>query len=81
MVTLKKNKENKTTNSILLALFLIYFLKNTIDLFVVDLMPELADNIFWIFTSLLFIILFFINKRYIYSALLLGILVVGLVTF
>jgi hypothetical protein len=81
VVTLRKNKENKTTDSILLALLLIYFLKNTIDLFVIDLMPESADNIFWVFTSLLFIIIFFISKRYLYSAIMLGILVLGIVTF
>jgi hypothetical protein len=81
VVTLRKNKGNKTTDSILLVLILIYFLKNTIDLFVVDLMPELADNIFWVFITLICIIIFFINKRYIYFSIMLGILVVGLVTF
>jgi hypothetical protein len=82
VVTLsKKVKENNTIDSTLLILLLIYFMKNTIDLFVVDLLPELADNIFWGFISLLFIIIFFINKKYIYSAVMIGILLVGLVNF
>jgi hypothetical protein len=82
VVTLtKKDKENNTTDSILLVFVLIYFLKNTIDLFVVDLLPELADNIFWVFISLLFIIIFLLNKKYIYSAIMISILLVGLVNF
>ncbi|MGM0854720.1 MAG: hypothetical protein ACQEWI_19240 [Bacillota bacterium] len=74
-------KENKTTDSILMALVLILLLKNTIDLFFFDLLPTVADNIFWVLISLVFIITFYIKKSYIYLAIMLVILLVGLFNF
>ncbi len=71
-------KGNKTSDSILMALVIILLIKITIEQFAFDPLPTIADNIFWVIISVIFIITFYIKKSYIYLAIMLVILLVGL---
>ncbi|WP_085994158.1 hypothetical protein [Oceanobacillus senegalensis] len=75
----KQKKESKTTDSILIALVIILLLKNTIDLFFFDLFPTVADNIFWAILSVIFVIVFYIKKSYIFLTITLVILIAGFI--
>lgn len=75
----KPIKENRKIDSIFVALVVILLVKNAIDLFFFDLLPTAADNLFWFFISAVLIVTFFIKKNYIYLAIMLVLLIVGLV--
>lgn len=77
----KQKKENKTTDSVIMALVIILLIKITIDQFFFEPLPTIADNIFWVLISVIFIITFYIKKSYIYLAVMLVILLVGLFNF
>jgi len=72
---------NKITNSILMVLVIILFLKHAIDLFFFDLLPTAGDNIFWVIISILFIIVLYIKKSYLFLTAMFVILLVGLLNF
>jgi hypothetical protein len=76
-----KNNQNKKIDSILITLVIILLLKITIDQFFFDLLPTLADNIFWVLISVILVINFFKKKSYIYLVITLVILSVGLSNF
>ncbi|MGM0847246.1 MAG: hypothetical protein ACQEUT_19995 [Bacillota bacterium] len=75
----KPIKENRKTDSILMALVVILLVKNAIDLFFFDLLPTAADNLFRFLISAVLIVTFFIKKNYIYLAIMLVLLIAGLV--
>ncbi|MFC4323052.1 hypothetical protein [Litchfieldia salsa] len=76
-----KSKENNTSDSILMAVVIIFLIKNTIDLFVFDLLPPVGDNIFWVFISFILILIFYIKRSYIHLCIMLVILLVGILNF
>ncbi|UOQ84681.1 hypothetical protein [Gracilibacillus salinarum] len=78
---INRKKENKTIDSILLALVILLIVKLSIDLFFFDLLPPLADNIFWVGVSVAGVIAFYLKKSYIYLAVMLVILIAGLFNF
>ncbi|WP_113927574.1 hypothetical protein [Bacillus sp. P14.5] len=75
----KPIKENRKTDSILMALVVVLLVKNAIDLFFFDLLPTAADNLFWFLISTVLIVTFFIKKNYIYLAIMLVLLIAGFV--
>lgn len=76
-----QKRENKTIDSILMALVIILLIKITIEQFFFDPLPKVADIIFWVLISVIIIITFYIKKSYIYLAVMLVILLVGLLNF
>ncbi|MGF2617487.1 hypothetical protein FZC84_15345 [Rossellomorea vietnamensis] len=54
----KPIKENRKTDSILMALVMVLLVKNAIDLFFFDLLPTAADNLFWFLISTVLIVTF-----------------------
>jgi hypothetical protein len=79
---INKKKERKSiTDTVLMALVVFLFLKSTIDLFFLDLLPPVADNILWVLISVIFIITLYIKKSYISLCIVLVILLVGLFNF
>ncbi|MGD6802693.1 hypothetical protein ACQCVK_16870 [Rossellomorea vietnamensis] len=75
----KPIKENRKTDSILMALVVVLLVKNAIDLFFFDLLPTAADNLFWFLISTVLLVTFFIKKNYIFLAIMLVLLIAGLV--
>ncbi|WP_010651975.1 hypothetical protein [Oceanobacillus massiliensis] len=73
-----QERENKATDSILRASIIILLIKITMEQFFFDPLPTIADNIFWVLLSAIFIIVFYIRKSYIYLSIMLVILLVGL---
>ena len=70
-------KVTKKTDPFLLVLVLVLLLKSTIELYFVDVLSGVVDNVFWVLITVVLTIYSLLNKKYIYFSILLVILVIG----